>query len=62
MGLSAAEPTGPDDVSAAPTIPVSNIRPLPPSNIRGGVPSSDSTIRGSIARADYAFVDATYPE
>jgi len=38
MGLSAAGPTSPDDVSAAPMLPVSNVRPLTPSNIRGGHP------------------------
>jgi len=52
MGLSAAVPTGPDDISLAPTIPVSNVSRTPPSNIRGGLPSSDSTIRGGIAHSD----------
>jgi len=51
-GLSAAAPTGPDEVSLAPTIPVSNVSHASPSNIRGGLPSSDSTIRGGIARSD----------
>jgi len=50
--LSAAVPTGPDKVSLAPTIPVSNVSRTSPSNIRGGSPSSDSTIRGGIARSD----------
>jgi len=50
--LSAAAPTGPDEVSLAPTTPVSNVSHTPPSNIRGGLPSSDSTIRGGIARSD----------
>jgi len=59
-GLSAAEPprssvpvpTGSDEISLAPTLPVSNVSHAPPSNIRGGLPSSDSTIRGGIARSD----------
>jgi len=51
-GLSAAVPTGPDEVSLAPTIPVSNVSHASPANIRGGLPSSDSTIRGGIARSD----------
>jgi len=51
-GLSAAVPTGPDEVSLAPTIPVSNVSHTSPSDIRGGLPSSDSTIRGGIARSD----------
>jgi len=50
--LSATAPTGPDDISLAPTIPVSNVHRTPPSDIRGGLPSSDSTIRGGIARSD----------
>jgi len=50
--LSAAAPTGPDEVSLAPMIPVSNVSHTSPSNIRGGLPSSDSTIRGGIARSD----------
>jgi len=45
-------PTGPDEASLAPTIPVSNVSRTSPSNIRGGLPSSDSTIRGGIARSD----------
>ena len=45
-------PTGPDEVSLAPTTPVSNVGHAPPSDIRGGSPSSDSTIRGGIARSD----------
>jgi len=52
MGLSASVPTGPDEVSLAPTVPVSNVSRTSPSNIRGGSPSSDSTIRGGIARSD----------
>jgi len=51
-GLSAAAPTGPDEVSLAPTIPVSNVSHTSPSNIRGRLPSSDSTIRGGIAGSD----------
>jgi len=51
-GLSAAAPTGPDDISLAPTIPVSNVSHTSPSDIRGGLPSSDSTIRGGIAPSD----------
>ena len=51
-GLSAAVPTGPDEVSLAPTRPVSNVSHASPSDIRGGLPSSDSTIRGGIARSD----------
>jgi len=50
--LSAAAPTGPDEVSLAPTIPVSYVSHTFPSNIRGGLASSDSTIRGGIARSD----------
>jgi len=50
--LSAAAPTGPDEVSLAPTIPVSNVSHTSPSNIRGGLPSSDSTIWGGIAHSD----------
>jgi len=33
-------------------VPVSNVSCTPPSNIRGGLPSSDSTIWGGIARSD----------
>jgi len=51
-GSSAAAPTGPDEVSLAPMIPVSNVSHASPSNIRGGLPSSDSIIRGEIARSD----------
>jgi len=59
-GLSAAAPprssvpmpTGSDEISLAPTLPVSNVSHAFPSNIRGGLPSSDSTIRGGIARSD----------
>jgi len=51
-GLSAAVPTGPDEVSLALTIPVSNVSRTSPSNIRGGLPSSDSTVRGGIAHSD----------
>jgi len=51
-GLSAAVPTGPDEVSLAPTIPVSNVSHTSPSDIRGGLASSDSTVRGGIARSD----------
>jgi len=47
-GLSA----GSDEVSLAPTTPVSNVSHASPSNIGGGLPSSDSTIRGGIARSD----------
>jgi len=50
--LSAAVPTGPDEISLAPTIPVSNASRTSPSNIRGGSPSSDSMIRGGIACSD----------
>ena len=50
--MSAAAPTGPDEVSLAPTIPVSNVSHTFPSNIRGGLPSSDSTIWGGIAHSD----------
>jgi len=50
--LSAAVPTGPDEISLAPTIPVSNVSRNSPSNIRGGLPSSDSMIRGGIAHSD----------
>jgi len=50
--LSAAVRTGPDDISLAPTIPVSNVSRTSPSDIRGGLPSSDSTIGGGIARSD----------
>jgi len=52
MGLSATVQTGPDKVSLAPTIPVSNVSHASPSNIRGGSSSSDSTIRGGIVRSD----------
>jgi len=45
-------PTGSDEISLAPTLPVSNVSHASPSNIRGGLPSSDSTIRGGIARSD----------
>jgi len=51
-GLSAAVPTGPDEVSLAPTMPVSNVSHTSPSDSRGGLPSLDSTIRGGIARSD----------
>jgi len=50
--LSVAVPTGPDKISLAPTIPVSNVSRTSPSHIRGGLPSSDSTIRGGIALSD----------
>jgi len=33
-------------------VPVSNVSHASPSNIRGGLPSLDSTIRGGIARSD----------
>jgi len=59
-GLSAAAlprssvpvPTGSDEISLAPTLPVSNVSHASPSNIRGGLPSSDSTIRGGIVCSD----------
>jgi len=51
-GLSAAVPTGPDEISLAPTTPVSNVSHTSPSNITGGSPSSDSTIWEGIARSD----------
>jgi len=56
--LSAAVQTGPDEVSLAPTIPVSNVSHATPSDIRGGLPSSDSTIWGGIARSDSADLHA----
>ena len=54
--MSAAAPTGPDDISLAPTIPVSNVSRTSPSDIRGGLPSSDSTIRGGIACSDSTYL------
>jgi len=51
-GLSATAPTGPDNISMAPTALVSNVSRTTPSDIRGGLPSLDSMIQGGIARSD----------
>jgi len=48
----AAAQTGPDEISFAPTMPVSNVSHTSPVDIKGGLPSLDSMIWGGIARSD----------